>query len=59
MKNITLPDGSVLELSDKDAEEFWKRTGVKRGTDLQTLKKGHQRRVMELASELFQEDFDD
>ena len=52
-QSLTLPNGEVVQTSSWKRDEFWRRSGVSKGTDLQTVKKGHADRIHKLAAELF------
>lgn len=52
-KPLTLPSGQTIETTGAKRQLFWERSGVARGTDLTTIKKGHAKKVMALAHELF------
>ena len=52
-QSLTLPNGEVVQTSSWKRDEFWRLSGVSKGTDLQTVKKGHAARINNLAKELF------
>ena len=52
-RELTLPDGSPIESTTPKLEEFWRKSGVDKQTDLTTLKAGHSKRIMAIAKALW------
>lgn len=53
MHILKLPDGSTIQSLGSKTDDFWRESGVAKGTDLTGLKGGHAKKVMALAREMY------